>query len=398
MKKILIALIIFMIPTIVQASSYYIAIDNSKEIIYDKFEIIFKDWHYYFKISPFGNYELKDEYYLNNLAYAQGFYDSPEYFATIQMLIYKAVHPEYNIYLVDENFNYYDNKEIESYILELLEILDSTPKFADETFYLEKNEEITLSNNYLSRYIVDNYEIINDSITFQFTDNGIYEILFNVPKLDINNNYYTVEYYYSRPFYIKFIVEDYYNLGIKTYINDILVNNNITINENNYKETNIRLASKDYIIIDNYTNQKYDITLDKNQDIIIKNYFINKLKTNLEITNICDENKCFNFSKENDFYEFKEALIPKEYQVYTKDNIYKVDFKNESSYEINEGRLTFNFYIEEKDEIKNEQIKEEDTIFIDIPNTLITYLNNIYYYVKEKYYNNYNYNYSNSNN
>lgn len=387
-----------MIPTIVQASSYYIAIDNSKEIIYDKFEIIFKDWHYYFKISPFGNYELKDEYYLNNLAYAQGFYDSPEYFATIQMLIYKAVHPEYNIYLVDENFNYYDNKEIESYILELLEILDSTPKFADETFYLEKNEEITLSNNYLSRYIVDNYEIINDSITFQFTDNGIYEILFNVPKLDINNNYYTVEYYYSRPFYIKFIVEDYYNLGIKTYINDILVNNNITINENNYKETNIRLASKDYIIIDNYTNQKYDITLDKNQDIIIKNYFINKLKTNLEITNICDENKCFNFSKENDFYKFKEALIPKEYQVYTKDNIYKVDFKNESSYEINEGRLTFNFYIEEKDEIKNEQIKEEDTIFIDIPNTLITYLNNIYYYVKEKYYNNYNYNYSNSNN
>ena len=398
MKKILIALIIFMIPTIVQASSYYIAIDNSKEIIYDKFEIIFKDWHYYFKISPFGNYELKDEYYLNNLAYAQGFYDSPEYFATIQMLIYKAVHPEYNIYLVDENFNYYDNKEIESYILELLEILDSTPKFADETFYLEKNEEITLSNNYLSRYIVDNYEIINDSITFQFTDNGIYEILFNVPKLDINNNYYTVEYYYSRPFYIKFIVEDYYNLGIKTYINDILVNNNITINENNYKETNIRLASKDYIIIDNYTNQKYDIMLDKNQDIIIKNYFINKLKTNLEITNICDENKCFNFSKENDFYEFKEALIPKEYQIYTKDNIYKVDFKNESSYEINEGRLTFNFYIEEKDEIKNEQIKEEDTIFIDIPNTLITYLNNIYYYVKEKYYNNYNYNYSNSNN
>lgn len=398
MKKILIALIIFMIPTIVQASSYYIAIDNSKEIIYDKFEIIFKDWHYYFKISPFGNYELKDEYYLNNLAYAQGFYDSPEYFATIQMLIYKAVHSEYNIYLVDENFNYYDNKEIESYILELLEILDSTPKFADETFYLEKNEEITLSNNYLSRYIVDNYEIINDSITFQFTDNGIYEILFNVPKLDINNNYYTVEYYYSRPFYIKFIVEDYYNLGIKTYINDILVNNNITINENNYKETNIRLASKDYIIIDNYTNQKYDIMLDKNQDIIIKNYFINKLKTNLEITNICDENKCFNFSKENDFYEFKEALIPKEYQIYTKDNIYKVDFKNESSYEINEGRLTFNFYIEEKDEIKNEQIKEEDTIFIDIPNTLITYLDNIYYYVKEKYYNNYNYNYSNSNN
>ena len=51
-----------------------------------------------------------------------------------------------------------------------------------------------------------------------------------------------------------------------------------------------------------------------------------------------------------------------------------------------------------KDEIKNEQIKEEDTIFIDIPNTLITYLDNIYYYVKEKYYNNYNYNYSNSNN
>ena len=332
---------------------------------------------------------------MNNLAYAQGFYDSPEYFATIQMLIYKAVHPEYNIYLVDENFNYYDNKEIESYILELLEILDSTPKFADETFYLEKNEEITLSNNYLSRYIVDNYEIINDSITFQFTDNGIYEILFNVPKLDINSNYYTVEYYYSRPFYIKFIVEDYYNLGIKTYINDILVNNNITINENNYKETNIRLASKDYIIIDNYTNQKYDIMLDKDQKIIIKNYFINKLKTNLEITNICDENKCFNFSKENDFYEFKEALIPKEYQVYTKDNIYKVDFKNESSYEINEGRLIFNFYIEEKDEIKNEQIKEEDTIFIDIPNTLITYLDNIYYYVKEKYYNNYNYNYRN---
>lgn len=398
MKKILIAIIIFMIPIIANATSYYIAIDKGNEIIYDKFDIVFKDWHYYFKISPFGNYEIKDEYYLNNIAFAQGFYDSPEYFATIQMLIYKTVHPEYNIYLVDENFNYYDNTEIEEYILNLLEILDSTPDFANNTYYLENSEEVTLSYNYLSRYIVDDYEIINDSISFKFTENGIYEINFDVPKLEIKNNYYTVEYYYSKPFSIKFVVEDYYDLNIKTYNNDKLVDNNIYINEFNYTKSTIRLPKNDYEIIDNYSNTKYNLKLDKNKELTINNYFINKIKTNIDIYKICDKNKCYGFSNINDTFELSESLTPKIYNIYTSDNMYQIDLRNKDNYEIDNGILTYNLEIDLKEEIIDEEIENnnnEDTISINIPNTLITYLDSSYYYVKEKYYNINNINYNN---
>ena len=98
-----------MLPLSVKASEFYIAIDNGKEVIYEAYDVVFKDWHYYFKPSPFGTYEINDEYYIHNLAFAQGYYDGDEYFATIQMLIYQNTHPEYNFYLVDKNLEPFDN-------------------------------------------------------------------------------------------------------------------------------------------------------------------------------------------------------------------------------------------------------------------------------------------------
>ena len=167
MKKLFLAAVILLLPLSVKASEFYIAIDNGKEVIYEAYDVVFKDWHYYFKPSPFGTYEINDKYYIHNLAFAQGYYDGDEYFATIQMLIYQNTHPEYNFYLVDKNLEPFDNSWDVKYILDRVTNFDTTPSFANETFYLDLNEELSLEATGLSRYIIDNQQIENDQGYFK---------------------------------------------------------------------------------------------------------------------------------------------------------------------------------------------------------------------------------------
>ncbi len=403
MKKLFLAAVILLLPLSVKASEFYIAIDNGKEVIYEAYDVVFKDWHYYFKPSPFGTYEINDEYYIHNLAFAQGYYDGDEYFATIQMLIYQNTHPEYNFYLVDKNLEPFDNSWDVKYILDRVTNFDTTPSFANETFYLDLNEELSLEATGLSRYIIDNQQIENDQVTLSFDKIGKYTINFDVPSLDIVNNYFTVETYVYKPFSINIVVDRYYDLTLQTYNNGELVTNNFSINGRAHNDSKIRLSAGTYEITDNYTNKTYTYELLEDSNFVINNYFINKLDTNISIDKICDEDACYEFTKNNNIYEFANSLDAHNYQIYSNDTIYTLDLTNTDNYEIDNGILTFKYFVDlSNEEIQDNPTSEDATIntpqvdepqnedyeevAIKVPDTNIAYMDNLTYYVEKKYY------------
>lgn len=399
MKKLFLAAVILLLPLSVKASEFYIAIDNGKEVIYEAYDVVFKDWHYYFKPSPFGTYEINDEYYIHNLAYAQGFYDGDEYFATIQMLIYQNTHPDYNFYLVDENFKAYDNSWDINYILELVKNFNTVPSFANETFYLDLNEELSLEYSGLSRYIIDDKQIENDQVTFSFAETGKYTINFEAPHLDIVDNYFTIETYVYKPFSIDIVVDRYYDLTLQTYNNGELVTNNFSINGMSHNDSLVRLSAGTYEIKDNYTNKTYTYELLEDSSFVINNYFINKLDTNISIDKICDEDACYEFTKNNNIYEFASGLDAHDYWIYSNDTIYNLDLTNPDNYEIDNGILTFKYFVDLTDEDAQDNTTNKDTptdepqndadseeIAVEVPDTNITYMDNLTYYVEKKYY------------
>lgn len=408
MKKLFIAAVILLLPLSVKASEFYIAIDDGREVIYEAYDVVFKDWHYYFKPSPFGTYEINEEYYIHNLAYAQGFYDGDEYFATIQMLIYQNTHPEYDFYLVDKNLKPFDNSWDIDNIINTISYFEGTPSFADKTFYLDLFEELSLEATDLSRYIVNGKQIENDQITLRFDETGKYTIDFEAPHLDIVDNYFTVDTYVLKPFSIEIVVDKYYDLTLETYNNGVLVTNNFSINGQSHNDSKIRLSAGTYEITDNYTNKIYTYELLDDSEFIINNYFINKLDTNISIDKICDEDACYEFTKNNNIYEFASSLDAHSYQIYSSDTTYNLDLTNTDNYEIDNGILTFKYFVdlsdeeqeetvddEEKDttnetpqvdEPQNEDESENENVAIKVPDTNIAYMDNLTYYVEKKYY------------
>lgn len=406
MKKLFIAAVILLLPLSVKASEFYIAIDDGREVIYEAYDVVFKDWHYYFKPSPFGIYEINEEYYIHNLAYAQGFYDGDEYFATIQMLIYQNTHPEYDFYLVDKNLKPFDNSWDIDNIINTISYFEGTPSFADKTFYLDLFEELSLEATGLSRYIVNGKQIENDQITLRFDETGKYTIDFEAPHLDIVDNYFTVDTYVLKPFSIEIVVDKYYDLTLETYNNGVLVTNNFSINGQSHNDSKIRLSAGTYEITDNYTNKIYTYELLDDSEFIINNYFINKLDTNISIDKICDEDTCYEFTKNNNIYEFASSLDAHSYQIYSSDTTYNLDLTNTDNYEIDNGILTFKYFVdlsdEEQEEIADDEEKdttnetpqvdesqnevENENVAIKVPDTNIAYMDNLTYYVEKKYY------------
>ena len=398
MKKLFILVVMLLLPLSAKAneSQYYIAIDNGREIIYEQYTPVLIDWLYNFKVSPFGTYEINDAYYLNNLAEASTYLGTQENLATIQMLIYQNTHPDYNFYLVDENLNYYDNSAAIEYVLDKIAPYEITPDFANQTFYLDINEELALEHPSLSNYILDDFQINDNTVTMRFSDIGEYVINFHDLGINVaENNYFHTCYFLNKPFSIKVIVNNYYDLTIETYINDQLVTNDFSIDEFNYNDSQIRLSAGNYNIVDNYTNKTYNYELLEDSNLIINNYFVNRLETNIAIDKICDELGCYEFTRNNNIYEFSNKMATHNYQIYSDGTIYNVDFANKDNYEINNGKLTYKYFVKLPED--NESYIEEPIIttplenpnteiIIAIPDTNITFMDNLTYYVEKKYY------------
>ncbi len=114
MKKILF-LLLLLIPLNVKANEFSIAIQNDESIIYYPYETKRINYLFYFELSPFINYKITDENYINNLSYLSVFDTSDLYITTIQTLIWQHTLPDYTFYIVDENHEKVDNtKELES--------------------------------------------------------------------------------------------------------------------------------------------------------------------------------------------------------------------------------------------------------------------------------------------
>ena len=101
----------------------------------------------------------------------------------------------------------------------------------------------------------------------------------------------------------------------------------------------------------------------------------------MNITKICQEEKCFSFTKENDLYIFDTPLLNGYYDIYSNNKKYTYDFNNQTNYiENSENGLLY--FIEYNEDIKDEpditepvppiEIEEDSEINIAIPDTEIT--------------------------
>ena len=161
----------------------------------------------------------------------------------------------------------------------------------------------------------------------------------------------------------------------------------------------VRLSAGTYEIKDNYTNKTYTYELLEDSSFVINNYFINKLDTNISIDKICDEDACYEFTKNNNIYEFASGLDAHDYWIYSNDTIYNLDLTNPDNYEIDNGILTFKYFVDLTDEDAQDNTTNKDTptdepqndadseeIAVEVPDTNITYMDNLTYYVEKKYY------------
>ena len=97
--------------------------EKDGEVSYLEYNFKKLNHSYYFKISPFEEYTINDPVYLNNLAYLSSFNEMPDYETTIQLMIWQNTHPDYNFYIVDSNYQTFDNSINEDQIQIRLEVL-----------------------------------------------------------------------------------------------------------------------------------------------------------------------------------------------------------------------------------------------------------------------------------
>lgn len=392
MKKLLF-LLLMLIPITVKANTnYYIAIQDNEDVTYYLFESQFIDWVYSFEISPFDTFELKDVNYINNLAYLS-YFDSTEIFqVTIQNLIWQHIHPEYSFYIVDSNYQKIDNSEQLKRINQIFDTLTLDAEFMNQTYELNPNEELTIKSPASLKSYEINSDILKDNytISLSFDLKGTYIIKFSNKDLDIVGNIISGHEFFNEPFQITINVDDYYDICINTYQDNELIDSNILIYDikgNLVKhvtkqENIIRLKNQQYKFVDKLTKEEKVLIIDENtKEITFNHYNINGIKTNMNITKICQEEKCFSFTKENDLYIFDAPLLNGYYDIYSNNEKYTYDFNNQTNYiENSENGLLY--FIEYNEDIKDEpditepvppiEIEEDSEINIAIPDTEIT--------------------------
>ena len=381
MKKILF-LLLLLIPLNVKANEFSIAIQNDESIIYYPYETKRINYLFYFELSPFINYKITDENYINNLSYLSVFDTSDLYITTIQTLIWQHTLPDYTFYIVDENHEKVDNtKELES-IKQKFNNLTEQFEFTNVTYELNPNEEITIKSQVaLNSYNISNDDILKDNYTInlKYQNKGTYVIDFTNKSLEIDNGLITGYEFFYNPFQITVIIDDFQDITVSTIKDDQIIENNISIYDSNdnlvksltSKEDNIRLKNGQYKFIDETTKEEVIIDIDENtSNITFNHYSINGIKTDMDITKVCQEDICFPFKVQNNIYIFASPLTNGYYEIYTSNEKVIYNFNNKENY-INDDALGLLYFIDY--EKPNNPIKEEisnnDNITIDIPNT-----------------------------
>lgn len=375
-------ILLLLIPIGVKASdTYYIAMEKDGEVEYYPYEITKVNHATYFAISPFENYEMKDKNYINNLAYASSFNSTIEYDAAIQIFIWQNIHPDYNFYLVDENYEIYDNSDYINRITNLLSNLDGEVPFKDATFKLKPGEELKLSSpinlntyNINADILLDNY-----TISLQYEDLGTYVINFTNKDFQYYNGLINGTQFNYEPFKITIQVDNFIDVKINTYLNNELTSNNVLVcdifeNCQNVTEDTIRVKIGQYKFIDQITQEEVILNVNNNNNSVTFNHYqIFGIKTTMPIDKICQDSTCYPFSHQNDIYVFDKPITNGYYEIYTKGQkvTYNLNLLENYSKDDKYG-LLYNISYEEEihEDIKdnNDDIPEE-TISVNIPDT-----------------------------
>lgn len=383
-------MLLILIPIGVKASdTYYIAMEKDGEIDYYPYEITKVNYATYFAISPFEDYEIKDKNYINNLAYASSFNSTIEYDATIQLLIWQSIHPDYNFYLVDENYEIYDNSDSLNRITSLLHNLNGEVSFKNATIKLNPGEELKLTSpinlntyNINADILLDNY-----TISLHYEELGTYIINFTNKDFRYYNGLINGQQYNYEPFKITVQVDNYIDVKINTYLDNELISNNVLVcdifeNCQSITENTIRLKIGQYKFIDQTSQEEVTLNVNSsNNSVTFKHYEISGIKTTMPIEKICQGTTCYNFSHQNDIYIFDKPIINGYYEITTNDKVitYNLNIQNNYNKDQTLGLLYNISYEEEidedntneetKDDFSNNETNPQETITIAIPDT-----------------------------
>ena len=417
-------LLLILIPISVNASeTYYIAMEKDGEVSYLEYNFKKLNHSYYFKISPFEEYTINDPVYLNNLAYLSSFNEMPDYETTIQLMIWQNTHPDYNFYIVDSNYQTFDNSINEDQIQIRLEVLKQNVEFKDDIIMLNPNEELILTTTVnLNNYQIDsNIQIDNYTIRLQYPDKGIRNINFRALDPNIVGDEIYGTKFYQEPFTLTIDVDNYQDINITTSLDNELIPSNIQVydqdknlvTELNDLNNTIRLKHQKYTFRDMVTKEEITTFINSDiKEISFGHHLINGIKTNMDINKICQDDTCFNFTKQDDIYILDTPILNGYYEI--NDLAYNLNIEDNYYLDEKKGLLYIIEYMEEEEEIiptpdeetddndeeiiipSEEETTEEETIIppveikdeisIDIPDTgiEINFPSNYYYAVKKE--------------
>lgn len=159
MKKTLVVIVVFL-SCIINVKGINIALEKNGEIILEEFKQYKVGNYKAYLISPFTEYEITDAWQINNIVVCGDSNDNEYYQATIQMLIWQIVHPDYDVYIVRSNGSKYnvDNyiSQIESYVNRF----DRSNSINNNTYDIYYNKITYIkSNDAVFNYISDNEQV-----------------------------------------------------------------------------------------------------------------------------------------------------------------------------------------------------------------------------------------------
>ncbi len=358
MKKILVVVVALFAFCLSSKAAYIrISIDTGGDNYFYTFKVAEKDGSKSYAKTFDSSFVREVNNDVLNLAYLGNESDDEIYQATIQILIWKSIFPEFSYNLYVEGYYYNYNSKQEEILKKLEEIkndniIDYEISINDE-FILEINNALNYESEYIKEYIDENHILLES-----FSYPGNYEINLTQKK-NVTNSIYSDDVIKDLILKINvkankgiikwddlddlLLVFDVYNLDTNEYLKTLIIEK-----ESNsfYYEKNINLRLEDV------TNSEI---YEKLEDIIIK-------------------------ENESDLYDINIKLLLK------KDDEIEEDKKDEV---ITEEPNNKNEELEEekKEEvIINEEIKVDDEVEIEIPNTGIEFPTWGLYVYKKRYY------------
>lgn len=223
--------------------------------------------------------------------------------------------------------------------------------YLDKEVYWEVEDETTVA---LASYITKvKLELVSCDPHFVY-ESVTYDIDFN------KNNYYEIknkhQIKYINVNVAGFIYDNKEELNIDSYnpILKIYKDDKLMLETS---EKTFSLPAGDYIIHDTTYNKYYEESLYEDIYLELNVSAINGIKSNKEITSVCDENKCYEYYYEDNIVRFNKPIYPDNYFI----NGIKYDLINiESVPDITENVVCVELYEDkEKNDLDDNIIIEE---------------------------------------